>query len=208
MDKEYWEAYYAAQEPSEQPSDFAKFCSKEYTAAHGIIFDVGCGNGRDSLCFSSLSIPVIGIDQCAIATAQNKQRSARLGLNCSFLQGDFSTVDYDHVAGGEYSIYSRFTLHAIDYAEESRFFSHLNSGRHLKYLFIEARSIRDSLYGQGKRVGLHEYVTSHYRRFIDPDLLLSSLKENFLVKYFEEGQGFARTETEDPCLIRLIAERR
>ena len=98
-------------------------------------------------------------------------------------------------------------MHAIDYNEENKFFKHLFSSINLKYLFIEARSIRDSKYGEGKKVGLHEFVTSHYRRFIDSQVLISKLKENFEIVYFEESQGFAKTKTEDPWLIRIIAKR-
>lgn len=208
MDKEYWENYYAVQEPSEQPSDFARFCAKKHNNEYGNIFDIGCGNGRDTLFFSSRSIPCTGIDQCRVAIAKNETRKATLGLNASFYQKDFSTCDYDSLAVGGYSIYSRFTLHAISYEEENKLFLHLNNGHNLRYLFIEARSIRDSLYGEGKEVGLHEFVTSHYRRFIDPLILRHKLGNNFEIEYFEEAQGFAKTPTEDPCLIRVVARRR
>lgn len=209
MDKEYWENYYSAQEPSKQPSDFARFYTEKYKKEeHGHVFDIGCGNGRDTLFFSSQLIPCIGIEQCKIAIKNNEIRNTTLGLNASFHQKDFSTCDYDSLADGGYSIYSRFTLHAINYEEENKLFLHLDNGRNLKYLFIEARSIRDSLYGQGEEVGLHEFVTSHYRRFIDPLVLREKLKNNFEIEYFEEAQGFAKTSTEDPCLIRIIAKRR
>ena len=208
MDKEYWENYYAVQEPSEQPSGFARFCARRYNKEHGNIFDIGCGNGRDTLFFSSQSIPCTGIDQCKVAIAKNEIRKATLGLNASFHQKDFSTCEYNSLADGGYSIYSRFTLHAISYKEESKLFLHLNNGHNLRYLFIEARSIRDSLYVEGKEVGLHEFVTSHYRRFIDPLVLKDKLENNFEIEYFEEAQGFAKTPTEDPCLIRVVARRR
>ena len=208
MEKEYWENYYIMHGPSEQPSDFARFCAKRYKAEYGKIFDIGCGNGRDTFFLSSQSIPCTGIDQCKIAMANNVNKKATLGLNASFHQGDFSTCDYASLANGAYSIYSRFTLHAISYEEESKLFLHLNNGHPLKYLFIEARSIRDGLYGQGKKVGLHEFITSHYRRFIDPTVLRSKLEKHFDVEYFHEAQGFAKTATEDPCLIRVVAKRR
>lgn len=208
MDKEYWENYYAEQEPDEQPSDFARFCARRHNKEHGRIFDIGCGNGRDTLFFSSQSIPCTGIDQCEIAIAKNETKKTTLGLSALFHQKDFSTCDYDSLTDGEYSIYSRFTLHAINYEEENKLFLHLNSGPNLRYLFIEARSIRDDLYGQGKEVGLHEFVTSHYRRFINPLILRDKLENNFEIEYFEEAQGFAKTPTEDPCLIRVIARRR
>ena len=208
MDKEYWENYYGLQGPSEQPSDFGRFCAQRHKKEDGKIFDIGCGNGRDTFFFSSQSIPCVGVDQCKKAIGNNELKNSKLGLDVSFREDDFSTCDYDLLSNGGYSIYSRFTLHAINYEEETRLFQHLNNGNNLKYLYIEVRSIRDSLYGQGKEVGLHEFVTSHYRRFIDPEVLKSKLKNKFDIEYFEEAQGFAKIETEDPCLIRVIAKRR
>ena len=165
-------------------------------------------NGRDTFFFSRQSIPSAGIDQCKKAISKNELKKSKLGLDVSFRVDDFSTCDYDLLSKGTYSIYSRFTLHAINYEEENRLFQHLNKGINLKYLYIEVRSIRDELYGQGEKVGLHEFITSHYRRFIDPEALKSKLKNKFDIEYFEEAQGFAKIETEDPCLIRVIAKRR
>lgn len=208
MDKEYWEQYYAEQSPGEQPSDFARLCAQKYKKEFGQIFDIGCGNGRDTLYFASQAINCIGIDQCKVAIAKNVTKKTQLKLVASFIQADFSSCNYSSVANGAYSIYSRFTLHAISYEEEEKLFLHLNNGPDLKYLFIEARSIRDGLYGKGEQVGLHEFVTSHYRRFIDPIVLKSKLESGFEIQYFEEAQGFSVTDKEDPCLIRVIAKRR
>lgn len=195
------------QKPSQQPSDFAQFCARLYTPEHGLLFDIGCGNGRDTFYFSSQALPCCGIDQSETVIQQNQAKRAELGLPARFHAGDFSACDYDALSGGTYSVYSRFTLHAINYDEDARLFEHLNQGRSLKYLFIEARSIRDALYGQGKEVGRHEFVTTHYRRFIDPVELQDKLERTFDILSFEEGQGFARTEMEDPCLIRVVARR-
>lgn len=208
MDLDYWENYYKEVGPTEKPSAFAVFCAKKYSNEMGMIFDIGCGNGRDTFFFSSQSIPCNGVEQCQIAVEKNERKNREVGLRANFHRADFSACDYDSLAPREYSIYSRFTLHAINYEEEDRLFDHLNIGRNLKYLFIEARSIRDGLYGQGDNVGPHEFVTSHYRRFIDPVRLKLKLEENFSIEYFEESQGFAKTETEDPCLIRVIAKKK
>ena len=208
MDKEYWIKYYASQSPGDQPSDFAKFIASKHQAAFGKIIDIGCGNGRDTLYFASQGIPSIGIDQCEVAISKIEQKKNQMGLNAVLKADDFSACDYDVLSNGKYSIYSRFTLHAINYEEENRLFSHLNNGKNLSYLFIEARTIRDGIYGHGDKVGTHEYVTSHYRRFIDPEVLKKRLQENFTIEYFEEAQGFAKTPTEDPCLIRVIAKRK
>ena len=208
MDKNYWEDYYSAQNPSEKPSDYARFVNDYCDSATGMLFDIGCGNGRDTLYFSSQGVACTGIDPSDVAIVKTREKGESLGLSADFRQGDFSSLEYSKLAGGPFSIYSRFTLHAINYQEEERLLEHLNNEPGLQYLFIEARSLNDALCGQGDEVGKHEYVTSHYRRFIDPEVLKAQLEVNFEVLYFEESQGFAKTERDDPCLIRLVAKRR
>lgn len=208
MNKEYWEKYYSVKGPSDQPSDFGRFFAETYTKDYGDVFDVGCGNGRDTFYFASQAIPCCGVDQSGIAIDSNRATARVFGLNASFYHGALDTCDYASLAKGAYSIYSRFSLHAISYEEEDRWFRNLNNGSDLHFLFIEARTIKDDLYGQGKEVGLHEFMTSHYRRFIDPVVLQSKLQASFDILSLEEGRGFARTSTEDPWLIRVVARRR
>ena len=208
MNKEYWEKYYTSQKTNDQPSGFAKFCVDKITREFGEIVDIGCGNGRDTFFFASCSIPCIGVDQTQAAIEKNRIKCSDLGLSAQFHQADFSTLDYDALIQGPFSIYSRFTLHAINSEEESKLLGKIYSSKNLKYLLIEARTIRDELYGVGKNIGPHEFMTTHYRRFIDPDKLRAKLEKAFDIQYFQEAQGFSKTETEDPCLIRLIAKKR
>lgn len=212
MQKDYWDQYYlknnSGQGLWQVPSSFAQFCMWWNILDRGTLIDVGCGNGRDTYYFSLLGIPTLGIDQCGLTIAKNIQKINESFYTAKFIQEDFTTLDYDDLVSGPYSVYSRFTFHAINYAEEDTFFDQLNQAKNLRYLFIEARSIRDSLYGQGTNVGPNEFVTTHYRRFINPITLIRKLHTCFNIKYFEENTGFAKTETEDPCLIRVIAEKR
>ena len=120
MDREYWEMYYSKQAPNERPSDFAQFCAEKYDTSFGKLFDIGCGDGRDTLFFTTKSIPCIGVDQSLIAIEENAKRGLSLGLESVFIHADFSSCNYDLLSSGPYSIYSRFTLHAISYEEEER----------------------------------------------------------------------------------------
>tara|TARA_B100001250_G_C19790374_1_gene786203 strand:- start:397 stop:1023 length:627 start_codon:yes stop_codon:yes gene_type:complete len=207
MDKKYWNRFYREDEVTIESSDFSKFCANYYTKECGCIIDLGCGNGRDTFFFLRQNIDSIGIDQSEIVIKENNKKSSKIELDSPFVIGDFSNIDFDSICDGPHSVYSRFTLHAINYDEEEKLFKHLLSSKNLKYLFIEVRSIKDSKYGQGRKVGLHEFSTSHYRRFIDSEVLHAKLKENFEIIYFKESQGFAKTKKEDPWLIRIIAKR-
>jgi hypothetical protein len=72
--------------------------------------------------------------------------------------------------------------------------------------FIETRSIRDDLYGQGKRVGENAFIyDGHYRRFIDPDQFRRKLERlGFKITMFVESAGLSKTEESDPVLLRCI----
>jgi len=207
MDKNYWNKYYSKKITNDNPSDFAKYCMDLYDNSFGHIYDIGCGNGRDTFFFSEKSIKTTGIDQSEKIIKSNNKIANNLGLNLNFIKEDFSSFDYDSFTNGPFSIYSRFTLHAINYIEEKRLLEHLYNSRRLKYLLIEARSINDQLYGEGQEIGLHEFVTTHYRRFIDPMEIKNKLSKWFNIISFKESQGFAKTKNEDPCIIRIIAKR-
>ena len=215
MNKNYWEKYYTSHSETEDCSGFAKFIVEQYNELKGgIIVDVGCGNGRDTFYFLKSGIKAIGVDQSPLAVEKNNAKSL------SFLSRNICNVDYDNLTNESlgynwqwteeevnFSIYMRFVLHALNYEEENQLFETFKKSKNLKYLFIETRSTKDKIYGEGDEVGKHEYITSHYRRFIDPKDLKAKLERNFKILYFEESCGLSRTEKEDPCLIRVIAKK-
>jgi tellurite methyltransferase len=207
MELDYWNEYYKKQSPGDEPSNFAKFCIENYRHETGAIFDLGCGNGRDTLFFSSMKLDAFGLEQSESVVEKNVKKNLSLGLKAKFMVEDFSRFEFDTATKGDYSIYSRFTLHAISYEEQDRLFKNIKSAKRLRYLFIEARSIHDDLYGHGTQVGEHEFITSHYRRFIDPKILIKSLKDVFKIISFEESRNFSVIEGDNPCLIRVIAKR-
>lgn len=206
-DKSYWNRYYLDC-PSEltEPSDFAKSvlpCMKlGEDEVH--VLELGCGNGRDSLFFLQNGMHVTGIDASDVSINRLNQQT----LDCArafFLCDDFTKCravfqrQYDF-------IYSRFTLHAITYEQETEMFYNLrdalkDDGR----IFIEARSIHDDLYGLGKQVDKHTFIyNDHMRRFIDKEDLIRKLAGmGFDVLRCEEGRGFSKTEASDPVLLRM-----
>ena len=138
---------------------------------------------------------------------KNLQNTIKVRNYVNFFKADFTNFEYDNYTAKNYSIYSRFTLHAINYKEEEVFLQNIFNIRKLDYVLIEARTIRDNLYGNGTNVGLHEYVTSHYRRFIDPEILIKKLEKYFKIIYAEENIGFSIIKNDNPTLIRLICKR-
>ncbi len=60
--------------------------------------------------------------------------------------------------------------------------------KNLDFLFIETRTLKDNLYGVGKKVGKHEFVSTHYRRFIDPKKLKIMINKKILRFYILNKQ--------------------
>jgi hypothetical protein len=203
--KLFWDNFYSKNNKIiEKPSSFSKFIykyikkQKEYKE---YIIDLGCGNGRDLNFFRSKNLPCLGIDKSNIAAKKLNKNKKKIVI----LNDDFTDFNFDKICYGNYSLYSRFTWHSINYNEESRLLKNLKKAKKIKFLFIETRSIHDELYGIGKKVGRHEYVDDHYRRFIDPEELKKKIEKNFKIILFKIRKGVAKFKNEDPCIIRIIA---
>ncbi len=205
-DREYWNHFYLENsEKISNPSDFAGFISG-YLKPGKHLLDLGCGNGRDSLYFLDLGLRVTGIDASNYII---ERLNGKLfdNKNAEFICEDFTK--HLPINNGKYDyVYSRFTLHAINERQEIKLLS--NVRKFLSddgFFFIEARTVKDSLYGKGIRVNKNAYIyDEHYRRFIDADEFRVKLEKlNFEIVVFEERQGFSKTESTDPVLLRCIA---
>ena len=130
--------------------------------------------------------------------------------NAIFICDDFVKTDTIYQKQFDY-IYSRFTLHAITRKQENvilkkAYYSLKQNGK----LFIEARTIRDELFGKGIPKGDNAFIfNEHYRRFIDPNILTHTLQNiGFSICYKEESNEFSPKDKSKPMLIRLVAEKR
>ena len=202
----YWNKFYKKIKLTKKPTQFAKFCKTKIKNHFGLIFDVGCGNGRDVLYFNKEKINCTGIDNSNLIIKKNKTFKNSF-IKKKFLKANFCTY-FKKKIDQKFSIYSRFTLHAINYQNEKKFLSYLSKQKNLEYLYIETRTIKDKLYGIGKKIGKHEYISSHYRRFIDPKEIKKKLRKHFFIKYFKEGKNFAIYKNENPWVLRIIAKKK
>ena len=89
MELDYWNEYYKSQSPGDQPSNFARFCIENYRNEIGTIFDLGCGNGRDTLFFSSLKINAIGLEQSESVIEQNEKKNPNIRTKCKIYGSGF-----------------------------------------------------------------------------------------------------------------------
>ena len=214
MDKSYWDKFYSKNPDIHQPSNFAKYILNfmEQNSIKVNLFDLGCGNARDTVYFALNNVSAHGIDQSHEAIESDKNKY-KVNQNLSFSSDDFTRFNFDKFnfknKNLKYSLYSRFTLHAINYSEEEVLLENISTLKNLEWLFFEARTIRDKIYGQGEQVGKHEFVTSHYRRFIDPEVFIDKVENlGFKVVDFSESEGYSKLDENDPNLMRLIINKK
>ena len=57
-------------------------------------------------------------------------------------------------------------------------------------------------------IGKHEFMTSHYRRFIDSKIIREQLSKFLKIIYFKESKNLAKFKKENPCVLRIIAKQK
>lgn len=214
MDIEYWEKHYSRQDGGRIQSLFSEFVLS-YLQDKKYILELGCGNGRDALFLKRSGFNLVAIDQ--VTNEIDLLNKEFCDQNIQFVTGDFTHLSNalkDSLVKQFDCIYSRFTLHSVTSTEEQRLLADipcfLKEGG---ILAIEARGLKNSLCGKGKKVEEDDYSISyihdnHYRRFIDFNTLCKRLEKNFEVIYAEEGEGFAPYNGENDVFFRIIAKKR
>lgn len=205
MQRYYWDNFYKKKKSPESETAFARFVYKKIKSLRFKIFDIGCGNGRDTIFFNKKKIQCIGLDKSGEIIKKNKKTYNKFANN--FFKENFCNF-FQKKINEPFIVYSRFTWHSINYKDEKILLKFLKKNKNLIYLFIEARTINDGIYGKGKKVGTHEYITSHYRRFIDSKSLIKELSKFFKILYFKESKNLAKFKKENPCVMRIMAKKK
>ena len=206
-DKNYWDGYYKNKQKPFEHSLFAEYCIKNYLKRDNSILELGCGNGRDAVYMAHNGMQVLGIDQCdqEIKFLKDKYGSNKLKFMCANFSelGQFDVYD---------AVYSRFTLHAVNEAQENNILS--NVYHHLYpngYLLIEARGTKNEYFGKGTKVKNEKNAfvyEGHYRRFLHMDEICDKIHSARLnIVYADEKNGFAPFNGTDYKFIRIIAQK-
>jgi len=202
----YWNNFYK-KNLTDRPSSFSRFILKKFKSKKFIFYDLGCGNGRDTIYFNRKKIKCYGIDNSSTAINKNKKKNQE--YNNNFFKKNFCTLFNNIKINKNFVIYSRFTLHAVGYNCEKILLNSLKKQKKLKYIFIETRSTKDDFFGIGKKIGRNEYFTNHsnhYRRFIDPKEIKKKLEKFSKIIFFKVGKNLAKFKNENPCVLRIIAK--
>lgn len=210
----YWNAFYAGRHPDiENPSSFARVVLGRLEPG-ALMFELGCGNGRDALFFADQGVRMVACDRSAVAIQMLDGRPdlGRFRHRPRFLAADFAELVRVYDASHEPldAIYSRFTLHAIPAEIQSAALrwaaEHLRVGGQL---LIEVRSVKGSLYGKGEQVERDAFIhDGHYRRFLRLEELTAELEGLGLeIAESTESSGVAVYRDDDPVVIRLTARK-
>jgi len=205
--KSHWDAYYEKKIAPQSPSSFAMYVANSRVQKKQSILDIGCGNGRDSAFFAEQGHRVTALDRSKLAI--DICRTAHSGRGIDFIFGLLS--DVSSLQENYYDmIYSRFVFHAMPLQEEidviKKSFKLLKVGGEI---YIECRSVNDSLFRKGELLSKTEKVHGHYRRFIVLDELIDRLTNcGFEVVNSEESNGLSVVMDDDPVLIRVCARKK
>lgn len=209
-DDAYWNQFYSHRQVEiEVPSSFAQQVIGQIRSS-ARLFELGCGNGRDALFFASRGLQVVACDrsQVAVETLRARPELAAFPHRPEFVQADFAELPSLYQGPSHDVVYSRFTLHAVPSSVQSAALSWargaLSAGG---TLFIEARSVKGSLYGKGEPVERDAFVhDGHYRRFLRLDELLGELTSlGFSIASAVEQAGVAVYREDDPVVLRVAA---
>lgn len=207
---EFWKGFYAAHNLRHTPSPFAQWCLGNYLPENSHILELGCGNGRDSFAFLHHDLPVIALDACPVVIADNLEHQKELNLkqHGHFATFDFADLDVLNIDNVN-TIYSRFVLHAIPENLEDKILdfatAKMPSGARMLHEF---RTIRDPLMQQGEALSETERLTTHYRRFLNPDVFREKLvARGWKELFFVESDGLAIFGEENPVVARIVVEK-
>lgn len=203
----YWDWFYsdARFDVDDIPSQFAAFSLGEFRDAD-LLFDIGCGTGRDSFFFSRYIDRINSLDSstAAIEYCNRKithQDLSNIQTTVANIQ-EFDELKEIFLAELESSsfpvLYARFFLHAIDESGQDGFLrlAELISS-HNGYIAVEFRTQRDE---QQAKV-----TQSHYRRYINPlEFMEHAQSYGLSLIYFAEGFGFAKYKNDDAHVARIV----
>jgi methylase of polypeptide subunit release factors len=208
---QYWNEFYGSEAARRLliPSQFGAFVAGEQ-AGRTLVFDLGCGTGRDALFLASVGHQVFGFDASSQAIERCAAEAARAGVGASF---ECLPVGSEELARRMSAIlaanpeapvlvYTRFFLHAISEEVENALLdlvTGLDATRSVR-MAAEFRTHRDA--------SLPKATSSHFRRFIDPTQFLHKVSQRgFGVAYFVQGFGFAKYRDDDAHVARVILSR-
>lgn len=209
----FWNDYYTkTNDDIKDPSTFARFVYHHYIERYNennvfkTIADLGCGNCRDSIFFSSKGNPCFAIDY--------NLKTSEVVPNCEFVKANVVEVMKNKQCDVCFDIiYMRWFLHAMPYDDAYDALNYsLNCLHPDGFICIEVRSINDhdlkcnSVYNDTDK----SFTTTHKRWPFSIEMLTEFTKNKPCKIILQEEDYFSpneNTETKNPLLIRFIIQK-
>jgi len=185
MNNKHWEKFYKTKKPIRKPSSFAKFI-EPFIHEKSIIYDLGSGNGRDSVFFAKRNFLVVSVDPHG---EPYKSES-----NLIHWKMDINTFLKQIIPSKPSVIYSRFFIHAIDKKQAIHLISSVKKGM----FFVAEFRIK------GDEPVLYK---DHKRTLWDEDEFKKLFNRKEWKPRFWISRGVAKYKNEDPLVMRVIAKR-
>lgn len=153
------------------------------------ILDIGCGNGTDSLYFSRSGFAVTATDFSESGIETLRSSAVANGLSVTSLLHD-TAKKFPFPDATFNAVYAHLALHYFDDAVTRRVFADVQ--RLLKpngYFFVKCKSVDDSFYGKGTKVGPDTYRSDHTRHFFSADYMREML-EGFHILSLRRSSSF------------------
>lgn len=202
----YWDDFYSIDPIASEviiPSQFAAFVLGEIKQQGvSLIYDLGCGNGRDAKFFLDNGCKIVAVDRSRTALEKTISLCGE-GAMLKTVQQDFGKKFNNWPVWEKQSkaIYARFLVHSLTTQALINFISNcgafMNEG---DFAFFEYRTSKD----QHRK----KETANHYRNFVSANLVCSLAKSNGLtLQYSNEGTGFAKFKEEDAHVSRQIFQK-
>jgi SAM-dependent methyltransferase len=158
-----------------------RFATRAYQIIKGknysTLLDLGCGDGRDAIYFSSKGLKVTAVDFSSIAI--NRLKIENPGFQC--ILEDIRNIDFKEKSFD--IVYSHLSLQYFDDATTKQIIGNIyqilaENG----LLFIKCKSTDDQLYGQGEKVGEDVFFKEHIRHFFSKEYMAQILHQFKVIK--------------------------
>ena len=193
MQNKHWKQFYKTKKAVTKPSTFAQFIQKIAGDEKYLLYDLGSGNGRDSLFFAKKGHTVISVD--------HNGQPYKVHKNLVHWQNDIEFFNTKVLPSNHCSpklptvIYSRFFIHSIMKKQTEDLIKGVKSRC---YFLAEFRV-------KGDEPVLYK---DHERTYWDVDEILKLFKKKDWNLQYWVGKGFAKYKNEDPLIMRIVAKRK
>ena len=206
LNKNFWSNYYKTHNHNiNNQSTFAEYVYDNISKDCKYLLDLGCGNCRDSIFFSTKDIQVDAIDYNGhLDNDYHNLTLIKKDVELFLTEKDLKPYNL---------VYMRWFLHAMPYDNAERiFYLACNILEKGSKICIEVRSINDNILKKNSIYDEEDlsYKTTH-KRWLYSIPMLENLIEKYNMKKIHIEEGYfspnKNTETENPLIIRCIIEK-